>query len=233
MKILSCDTSTEVMHLCYARIEQDQKPFFEARALTSGNQHSEWLVPIILDVCKRNDVRLQDLDLLVCTSGPGSFTGLRIAMSTFKGISLATGIPLVTIPTLQAYQACISSHPHPVLAVIDAKKKRFYAALFQHGERLTADLDLEVPQIESLLASHPEALLIGNDAPYLASRLSRTHLVDTTSLLNLSLVLCMLGKECFESRGADAMDSGPVYVRKSDAEIALQETIRSLEETHD
>ena len=233
MNILSCDTSTEVMHVCFARFEEGKKPFFEARVVTSANQHSEMLVPSMLEVCQRNSFKLKELDLLVCTSGPGSFTGLRIAMSTLKGISLATGIPMVTIPTLEAYQACNSSYPHTSLAVIDAKKKRFYAALFLAGERLTPDLDLDPLQIERLLAPYPDTLLLGGDAPLLASKLSKHYAVDESSQLNLSLVLCTLGKRKFEQWGADEPDTGPVYVRKSDAEIALQETISSLEETHD
>lgn len=233
MNILSCDTSTEVMHLCLARFEEGKKPFFEAQVLTSGNQHSEMLVPRILSLCKRNCILLKDLNLLVCTSGPGSFTGLRIAISTLKGVSLASGIPMVTIPTLHAYQACNSTYPHAILAVIDAKKKRFYAALFQDGVRLSPDLDLEVGQIDSLLASYPDALLAGSDAACLAAKLSKPYRVDETSQLNLSLTLCTLGKKKFEQFGADDLDKGPMYVRKSDAEIALQETISSLEKTYD
>ena len=233
MNILSCDTSTEVMHLCLARFEEGRKNSYEVRVLTSANKHSELLVPAILDLCEHNTIKLKELDLLVCTSGPGSFTGLRIAMSTLKGISLATGIPMVTIPTLEAYQGCISSYPHAILAVIDAKKKRFYTALFQNGKRLTPDLDLEINQIEDLLAMHPDALLTGSDAACLASKLSKPYTVDESAQLNLSFVLCTLGKKRFEDFGAEALDCGPAYVRKSDAEIALQETIKSLEETHD
>ena len=105
--------------------------------------------------------------------------------------------------------------------------------MFQAGERLTPDLDLDPLQIEHLLAPYPETLLLGNDASLLASKLSKRYAVDESSQLNLSLVLCMLGKRKFEQCGADEADRGPVYVRKSDAEIALQETISSLEETHD
>lgn len=233
MNILSCDTSTEFMHLCLARFDEGKKPFFEKQVLTSGNQHSELLVVRILSMCERNSIRLCDLDLLVCTSGPGSFTGLRIAMSTLKGISLGSHIPMVSISTLQAYQACNRSESQAILAVIDAKKKRFYAALFKDGVQLSPELDLEVGQIESLLAPYPDALLVGNDAAFLATKLSKPYRFDEISHLNLSLVLCTLGKEKFERFGADDLGNGPLYVRKSDAEIALQQTISSLEETHD
>jgi tRNA threonylcarbamoyladenosine biosynthesis protein TsaB len=236
MKILSCDTSTDVMHLCYARFDEGKKPYFDAEVARLGNQHSELLMPRLLALCDRNSIRIKDLELLVCTNGPGSFTGLRIAMSTFKGISLATGIPLVSIPTLDAYHACVRLYPGPVLIVMDAKKKRFYTALFVDGERVTEDLDATDEQIQALLEPHAHVLVAGSDAALLKERLPQiAHklVVAGQEHLDLSLKLCHLGLEKYRQQGADPLFQGPAYVRKSDAEIALLETIRSLEETHD
>ncbi len=101
MNVLACDTATAVMHLALVRFEEDKPVFYETSATTlGGNKHSELIIPRILELCERCNIDLKDLDLLVCTNGPpGSFTGLRIAMSTLKGISLATGKPLVSVPT--------------------------------------------------------------------------------------------------------------------------------------
>ncbi|MDD3929972.1 MAG: tRNA (adenosine(37)-N6)-threonylcarbamoyltransferase complex dimerization subunit type 1 TsaB [Sphaerochaeta sp.] len=236
MRILSCDTSTDVMHLCYARLEEGKKPFFDVEAARLGNQHSELLMPRLIALCNRNSIHIKDLDLLVCTNGPGSFTGLRIAMSTFKGISLATGIPLVSIPTLDAYHACVRSCHDPVLFAMDAKKKRFYAALFVDGVRATEDLDATDEQILALLKPYQTVLVAGSDAALLKQRLPQiAHklIVSEQENLDLSLFLCHLGLAKYQAQGADSLSQGPAYVRKSDAEIALLETIRSLEETHD
>lgn len=236
MNILSCDTATDVMHLCYARLEEGKKPYFDVEAARLGNQHSELLMPRILELCRRNFIKIKDLDLLVCTNGPGSFTGLRIAMSTLKGLSLGTGIPMVSIPTLDAYHACVSYYPGPVLVVMDAKKKRFYAALFVDGQRVTEDLDATGEQIQALLESHSKVLVAGSDGSLLKERLPQLEhklVVPGQEFLDLSLTLCYLGLAKYQREGADSPTQGPVYVRKSDAEIALLETIRSLEETHD
>ncbi len=236
MNILSCDTASEVMHLCLARTTDSGSFLYDSSATTCQNKHSELLVPRILALCSQNQMQLSDIDLLVCTNGPGSFTGLRIAMSTLKGISLALGIPLVSIPTLDAYHGCISSYPGAVLTVIDAKKKRFYCALFVDGERKTDDLDAQVEQIETLLEPYPIVLLAGSDAATLATQLSRFPervRVAEDQGANLGLVLAKLGLKQFKETGADPLEKGPTYVRKSDAELALQQIISSLEENND
>jgi tRNA threonylcarbamoyladenosine biosynthesis protein TsaB len=237
MNVLACDTATAVMHLALVRFEEDTPVFYETSATTLGTKHSELLIPRILELCARCDIDMKNLDLLVCTSGPGSFTGLRIAMSTLKGISLATGIPLVSVPTLDVYQGCVKLYPGAVLATIDAKKQRFYAALFVDGKRTSEDLDVNVEQIEQLLAGYPTALLTGIDAPLLAQKLSKETQdkirVDAYAGANLALVLAEMGRVQYLSQGSDDIGKGPSYVRKSDAEIALQKIIHSLEVSHD
>lgn len=237
MNVLACDTATAVMHLALVRFEEDKPVFYETSATTLGNKHSELLIPRILELCGRCNINLKDIDLLVCTSGPGSFTGLRIAMSTLKGISLATGKPLVSIPTLDVYQGCVNMYPGAVLATIDAKKQRFYAALFVDGQRKSEDLDLTALQIEQLISGYPSVLLTGADASLLAHKLSgplqEKVRVDTHVGANVALVLAEMGRKQYMERGSDDVGKGPSYVRKSDAEIALQKIIHSLEVLHD
>lgn len=237
MMVLACDTATAVMHLALVRFEANKQTYYETSATTLGNRHSELLVPRILALCSRNAMDIKDLDLLVCTSGPGSFTGLRIAMSTLKGISLAAGIPLVSIPTLDAYQGCVKTYPEAVLAVIDAKKQRFYTALFVNGKRESEDLDVSVEQIEQLISNYPSVLLIGSDAALLSTKFSeatRTKVqVEEYASAALALVLAEMGMRQYETLGSDDIAKGPSYVRKSDAEIALQHIIHSLEVSND
>ena len=237
MNILSCDTSTEVMHLCLLRTEEGKEVFYEVLAARYGNRHSELLVPRILEVCERNGIQIRDLDLLVCTSGPGSFTGLRIAMSTFKGISLATQIPLVSVPTLDVYQQCIQTTEEVVLIAMDAKKKRFYIALFEDGKRSFEDIDADVTQIENLISPFGRVLVSGPDATLLTEKLTKQTfekvVLDTRPQANLSYVLAKMGLKRFEEIGGDDPQKGPSYIRMSDAEIALLHTIQSLEVKHD
>ena len=234
MNILGVDTSTEVMHLVLV-IGDEHSLFqrYEVQTSNTGLQSSESLVPRMLTLCKRNNVTFKDLDLLVCTNGPGSFTGLRIGMSSLKGIALAAGIPMVSISTMDVLFGCVSYFTGAIVPVIDARKKRFYTSLYVEGKRQTPDLDCAADKMVALLQGYPETLITGPDAAVFASQLngySGRLIVDEIPNGNLPLVLVKMGWEKYKELGPDDIGTGPTYVRKSDAELVLQEKIRLLEE---
>ena len=237
MNILAIDTSSDAIHLALA-IGDETSLFkrYEVQIVANGTRHSESLVPLMLGLCERNSLSFKDLDLLVCTNGPGSFTGLRIGMSALKGISLASGIPLCSVSTMDALFGCVSYFSGAIIPVIDARKKRFYTALFFEGERKTADLDVDTVEIEALIEGYPSVLITGFDAISFAAKIQTYTgkiLVDETLSANLPLTLIKMGWEKFQKDGADDIGVGPTYVRKSDAELVLQEKIRSMEEEND
>jgi tRNA threonylcarbamoyladenosine biosynthesis protein TsaB len=234
MNILSVDTSSEAMGLCLARgTEENLFERYETRTIANGSQHSESLVVRMLELCTSNGLDLKDLDLLVCTNGPGSFTGLRIGMSACKGVSLAASIPLVSISTLDALYAGVSFFDGAVVPAIDARKKRFYTAVFADGKRQTPDLDCDGDEIAKLLEGYNNTLVTGPDAVAFSQQLQGyrgTLFIDGNPSANLALTLVRLGFEKYKTKGPDDIGTGPAYVRKSDAELALQEKIRKLEE---
>ena len=85
---------------------------------------------------------MSELDLIVCSKGPGSFTGLRIGMSTAKGLSMGSGVPLVTIGTMEMMAYGLDFFDGIVVPVIDARKKRYYTAFFNNKQRITENFDL-------------------------------------------------------------------------------------------
>ena len=115
--ILACDTSTSTLHIAL-KCEEG----FEERMIAGGFQHSEDLLQEITYMLERRKLKVADLDLLVCTRGPGSFTSLRIAMATLKGFSLAKNIPLVSVPTLEAVAGAYMIPDVLTLAVLDKEK---------------------------------------------------------------------------------------------------------------
>jgi tRNA threonylcarbamoyladenosine biosynthesis protein TsaB len=168
---------------------------------------------------------LKDLSLLVCTSGPGSFTGLRIGMSALKGIALAGSIPLVSIPTMEAIADAVSFFPGAVVPVIDARKKRYYSTIINEGKRLCPDLDCAGSEIAELLKGIPLTLVTGPDAEAFAPTITPYEgrlVVDAVRYRDIGPSLAKLGMKKFQEKGADDIGTGPVYIRKSDAEIALQ-----------
>lgn len=220
MNILACDTSTSTLHLALATKRGMDEIMIE------DFQHSEGLLDEILKMLKERGLEIKDLDLLVCTRGPGSFTSLRIAMSTFKGFSLACSIPLVSIPTLKAISKTYSIEDVATLAVIDAKKKRYYLGLYRNGEALIEDVDGNIEDILSSLEKEDVIAITGPDSLVFGERLKEAMpekkiIIDTEVPRPLGHILVELGLEQFKEVGADDIGQGPVYIRRSDAEEAL------------
>ncbi len=229
MNILAADTSTTTLYLCL--LTDTTKT---SLALSGGQQHSENLVPKIIELTKNQNLKLTDLDLLVCTKGPGSFTGLRIAMSALKGISLASNIPLVAIETNKLLASTVSYFNGTIMSAIDARKKRFYISLFKNTERLTKDLDIDENETIELIKDEKNILITGPDSQKFYDKLIKVGLFEKlpnlkvyvdNSKYDLGYHLAVLGKEEFEKNGAAPFGFGPSYIRKSDAEIALDKKI--------
>ncbi len=223
MNILSADTSTSILSLA---LKTDKS--YEERQVSGGFSPSENLMSEIKTMLKRAELELKDLDLLICTKGPGSFTGLRITLSLFKGIALALDIPLVSVPTLEAIERTVEKlYPGYVLSLIDAKKMRYYYRLTKNGEVIISDRDEKTEEIiekakklgENVLFTGPDALSFYNKAQEYSP--SPLFILDYDSPRNLSKALIELGCKIYAEKGGDDIGEGPVYIRRSDAEEML------------
>ena len=192
--------------------------------INEGFTHSEKLLPMINNLLLEANISVSNLDLLVCTRGPGSFTGLRIGMSTLKGISLGAGIPLVTVPTLDLYAYLHSNFMGVVLPIIDARKRSFYTAIFRNGIRESNNLDINSNEIITLMNNEKAVLLTGVDANILHEKLSKDpkFSIDSEYERSYSKELLKLGLVYYNKHGSDALRQGPEYIRKSEAELMLQ-----------
>ncbi len=101
-------------------------------AVTSRETHSRRLVPSIRWLLKRAGLSMTELDCVSVSLGPGSFTGIRIGLSTARGISLSLGIDLSGVPTLDVLAHQLPPMPGTVLCpMIDARNFRFYTAIYR------------------------------------------------------------------------------------------------------
>lgn len=231
MTILAVDSSHDTLHLAL------QGPdFFHSVSFTIGRRYTEELVPLMNEILDRYSLVWKDLNLLVCTKGPGSFTGLRVAMSTIKGISLASGVPYVSVSTLQTFAYPLAYAAYPVLVALDAKKKRYYVALFERGRRLSPDVDLTVEQVCDLITQYKTIIISGPDGLTLSEKLENMRdsydlfpdiINDNLQIREYGNSLITLGKALYEKEGPDDISSGPTYIRLSDAELSLLEKNRS------
>jgi tRNA threonylcarbamoyladenosine biosynthesis protein TsaB len=134
--------------------------------------HAEALMPLIARVIKESGITFSALDRIVVTTGPGSFTGLRVGLSAARGIALAAGKPAVGVTTLTAYAAPVVSRDAapPVISAIDARHDHVYfQAVSGNGTSLITPR--VAPIEEALGASRFGAPhLVGNAAGILAER---------------------------------------------------------------
>ena len=102
--------------------------------MKSGMQHSERLLPEIQHLMASSGLAVDALGAIAVTIGPGSFTSIRIGLSTAKGLCLALGIPLVPVSSLLATAAQLPFAEYPVVTWLDAKRRQIYAATFDTSQ---------------------------------------------------------------------------------------------------
>ena len=126
-RILSIETSTSI---CSVAIHE-QGELLALAEIKEPGAHAEKLVLLVDEVFEKAGLNFTDLDAVAVSQGPGSYTGLRIGVSTAKGIAYAMEIPLIGINTLQAMAASQRVAPGDyVVAVLDARRKEVYTQTF-------------------------------------------------------------------------------------------------------
>ena len=170
MLILAIDTALDACAAAVLDTSASKLIAQESQPMKRG--HAEALMPLIARVMKASGVAFTALDRIVATTGPGSFTGLRVGLSAARGIALAAGKPVVGVTTLTAYAAPIVSENrgHPVISAIDARHDHvYYQVLGGDGSSLVKP---NVAPIEDALGASRfgAPYLVGNAAQILADR---------------------------------------------------------------
>lgn len=193
-------------------------------SITDGGQHADKLVDAIDRAIALAGFSARETELVTCAEGPGSFTGLRLAWSAAKAVSLAAECPLIPAPPLPCYALPFADWPGVVVSVLDAKKNRFYAQIFRRGESVTEALDMEEKDLMAFADPSERVLVTGPDAKLFAERLdSAVPGLDFTALpsglTGISGELAEFAEKAFPGYTQGVPDhAGPIYVRKSDAE---------------
>ena len=135
MHVLAIDTALEA---CAAAVlDTERGAIIAHESLDMVRGHAEALMPLIARVLDRAALRFATLDRIAVTTGPGSFTGLRVGISAARGIALAAGKPAVGLSTLAAYAAPLiaADDTLPVVSVVDARHDHVYLQVFGPGGR--------------------------------------------------------------------------------------------------
>jgi tRNA threonylcarbamoyladenosine biosynthesis protein TsaB len=170
MLILAIDTALDACSAGVLDTAQNRLIAQESLAMKRG--HAEALMPLIARVMKESGVAFGALDRIAATTGPGSFTGLRVGLSAARGIALAAGKPVVGVTTLTAYAAPVVSESgeHPIISAIDARHDHVYLQVVS-GNGGSLVMPQIAPVAEALDAARFGApYLVGNAARILAER---------------------------------------------------------------
>ena len=154
MKIVGLDSSYKFLNICL--IEDDK--VVDSLHLECFKQQSEWMIPKLSEMMTNNNWKNQEIDAMVITEGPGSYTGVRIAMSVAKVFCSSRNIPLYTLGTLQLYAGVKKD----VGVVIDARGSRAYFARYDVGKCLEKECILTVDQLSEYYRNNNEMNIIGD-----------------------------------------------------------------------
>ena len=182
--------------------------------------HSERLMAAIDQLLSDAGWTASDLEGIAVTVGPGSFTGLRVGLSTVKGLALALAIPVAAVPTLDAMAAMLPYAALPVCPVLDARKREVYTSLYRWdglGMRRQWDY-LAVTPDELARRLHEPVIVVGDGAEAIDSAFARR--VAPPRRGPTPAVVGALGRARL-ARGETvaAADLVPIYLRPSEAEL--------------
>ncbi len=225
MKILALDTAAQS---CSVAITADGALCAELTAL-KNQTHSKHLMPLIDSVLSIAGFRVEELDGLAVTIGPGSFTGLRIGISTIKGLAHALNRPAVGISSLEALAWQCADRSHLICPLLDARKGEVYCATYRYDQKgLVPQTPARAVEPEAVARDITEnCVFIGSGARLYRHKLKsllgdRAHFVPHAQDILRASSIAFLSMPRFKTNARQApADLVPLYIRKSDAELNM------------
>jgi tRNA threonylcarbamoyl adenosine modification protein YeaZ len=204
-----------------------------AISLPTPRRHRVDLMPSVAKVCDDNGIKPADLGEIYVSIGPGSFTGLRIAVTTAKVISMITGAKIVAVPTIDVVAQNVEKSDATLAVAINEKHGTIFGCLYEHdGNRWKSTTDADVQTLEQLLS--PETCQRGTDCTLAKTSGGKLQLLgeklppvpsrEGLVVLDVSLAkpqvkhVWQLGQELASDRQTiDAYALVPLYAREPEA----------------
>ena len=235
MKILAIDTSSSRCTVC---ICENEEPLIELNS-DDEKTHSEKLMPMISKIFDDSNLSLNNVDLLASCLGPGSFTGVRIGISTIKAFSDVTNIPTVGVSSLEGLAYNVKNDGL-ICSIIDAKNENIYYGIFEFKNSVckkcitlsTSNIHNLINELTTLSSSYSSISFVGDGAILYKSFLNESLISRFNNIFfaqgnqnlasSISIAKCAYNKYKNGEFG-NSNSLTPLYLRKSQAERALEE----------
>ena len=220
MKILAVDTSSKI---CSVAVLEDRNVLDEIN-LNDGRTHSENLMPTIQLLLERNDLTLDDIDLIGVTVGPGSFTGIRIGIASVKAMAEVKHIPVATVSSLQSLAKNISKVDGTIVSLIDARNNNVYGGIYDNrGEGIGDECAESIDTIVDKIKLFKNITFVGDGAMINKGKIQRAFYGQKVEFAeDNEQRAANTGIIAYEKYLSDSLESAdnviPLYLRKSQAE---------------
>lgn len=217
MRVLAIDTA---LAACAAAVlDTNHAAVIASETLAMTRGHAEAVMPLIARVMERSGIDFASLDRITVTTGPGSFTGLRVGISAARGIALAAGKPAIGLSTLAGFAAphIAEDDSSTVVAAIDARHDHVYLQVFGAGGRTVVAPRIAPLQEAVRAAVAAPARIVGSGAELIFAQWPKTAppplLVEQLAAPDIGWI-ARLG-----AAAADSLDPPkPLYLRAPDAQ---------------
>ncbi len=234
MKILSIDTSSDI---CGVSILENNNLIYNFD-ISTGRTHSENLMPMIVKGFENLNISLNDINLLVCDIGPGSFTGIRIGVATVKAFSDSLDIPCIGISSLESLAYNVSNSKI-VFSILDCKNDNCYFALYENNNGYYENLiEPQAETIESAITilkdyakdnfENEEITFVGDGVEVFEKQIKENFeniKISTSNKLN-SFNLGICGYKKYQNGYDLNTEILPLYLKKPQAQRQLEQKLK-------
>lgn len=233
MLILGLDSSAVAGSCALCEISGEKTVLVAESFINTKQTHSQTLMPMAESMLKSAGIGFDKLDRVAVTSGPGSFTGVRIGVAAAKGLGYALGIPCTGVSALHAIALNLTGFNGIICAVMDARRSQFYNGLFKVNggkpERITPDRAISLDDLEAELINYNDKIILAGDGAELAARLLTKV---NAELAPPALRFPRAGSVCIASEEYEEVSAPllmPAYLRLPQAERERLEKINCNE----
>ena len=191
--------------------------------------HLQHLMPMTQELLEKAGLQLGDMDAIAASQGPGSFTGIRIGVSSARALAQVTGLPTIAVPTLKSFAYNAPEFDGLICPVFDARRSQVYAGAYRWVDGEIVEVVEGAPYsidefVEKTAAAGLPRLVFGDGIKAYGDRFQPEEIAPEEIRLQVASSVAKLAKDMFEAGGAVHYEElKPNYMRKAEAERKLEE----------